>query len=102
MIDRKTQIEVRKILKHFRFHDAVKYSGPLYMVHGYYMGEDYEIRDIDRRLGWDSPHAFISKSKTRKNFEKIISILEKKKPHYNFIISRYSYIHNKNLRIRCL
>ena len=105
MIDRLTQIKVRKILRNMRNHDAVRYSGPIWMMgipgrRAVYFGEDYEFRDIwPNKYGlyeWDTERAYIPNSKTRNRMSKIISILDKKKSSRSFIISRYSYTHKTN------
>jgi hypothetical protein len=94
-IDRMTQIKVRKILQKMRYHDAVRYSGPIYMLRprgqrSVYMGEDYEIRD--RYYGdWDSEFAFLPKSKTRKNLHKIVGLLHSKNPTKKFLIGKFTY-----------
>ncbi len=98
MIDRVTQIKVRKVLRQLPWHDAVRYSGPIFMASSrgrppVYMGEDYEFRD---RLyeDWDCERAFRPKSKTRKHMNKIVDLLQAKKPSKPFILGRYTYTHS--------
>ena len=95
MIDRVTQIKVRKILCRMRWHDAVRYSGPIYMIGlrgrpAVYMGEDYEFHDRYYK-NWDSERGFIPKSKTRKRMNKIIDLLHDQKPSKPFVLGRYTY-----------
>jgi hypothetical protein len=95
IIDRVTQIKVRKLLRGLKYHDAVKYSGPIFMVGipgrpSKFLGHDYEFHDIFYK-DWDAPSAFISKSKTREKMKKIIDLLETKESNRKFILSRYTY-----------
>jgi hypothetical protein len=104
MIDRVTQIKVRHILRHMRWHDRVRYSGPIYMIRSnnrpsVYMGEDYEFYDPFYK-DWDSEFGFIPKSKTRKRMYKIIDILHAKNPNRNFTITPYTYSHSLAVKHR--
>lgn len=109
MIDKVTQIKVRKILQKMRYHDAVKYSGPIWMIGmpgrpAVYMGEDYEFRDIfPNKYGirdWDSERAFIPKSKTRRRMEAIIGILDKHRCNHAYVISCYGYYHTSRKYVK--
>lgn len=97
-LNKRTVIQVRHILKKLRYHDAVRYSGSIWMMAmpgrpAVYMGEDYEFRDFledPKRNQWESERAFRPGTPIRKRMEKIIDILEKHQPRRGFVIGRYS------------
>lgn len=97
-LNKSTVIQVRKLLRQLRCHDAVRYSGPIWMMAmpgrpSVYMGEDYEFRDVYEDLKcnpWESERAFRPNTPTRKRMEKVIELLETHQPRRGFVIERYS------------
>jgi hypothetical protein len=86
----KDMIMIRKLLGRLRYHDQVKYCGPLMLFDGTKLGEDYEFYDTFCK-DWDSPRAFIPKSKTRLIMEKIISLLEKHQVPNGFVMTKWTW-----------
>lgn len=95
LIFHKDIIKSKKLLSKLKYHDCIKYNGPLILFDGTKLGEDYEFHDKFYN-DWDSPRAFIFKSKTRIIMEQIISILEKHQVPVGFYLTKFNWYIKKN------
>lgn len=86
----KDMITVKKLLGRLQYHDRVKYCGPLVLFDGTKLGQDYEFYDTLYKE-WDSPRAFIPKSKTKLIMDKIILLLEKHQVPNGFTMTKWDW-----------
>lgn len=97
-LNKNTIIQVRRILQKMRYHDAVRYSGPIWMsgmqrFPAVYMGEDYEFRDKYEHSNnnpWESHRAFRPGTRTRKYMREIIDILSSCPANRPYVITSHT------------
>lgn len=98
-IPRATQIKVRRMLNRLKHHDAVRYSGPIWMMGSNsgpwtYMGEDYEFRDVWEAPNlnpWESDRAYRPRTPTRNTMKHVIKALEQHAPQHGFVLTRWNF-----------